>query len=83
MPRYVKGAKIAFLDFSLQKAKMHLGIQVIVDDPDKLEAIRKEYVEFAFVFYGYLLQGGGDNTTTHREDSGSGRECGADNGWNR
>ena len=40
MPRIVKNAKIACLDFSLQKAKMKMGIQVLVDDPEKLEAIR-------------------------------------------
>lgn len=41
MPKYVKNAKIAMLDFSLQKAKMNLGVHVLVDDPDKLEAIRE------------------------------------------
>ncbi|GMS85383.1 hypothetical protein PENTCL1PPCAC_7558, partial [Pristionchus entomophagus] len=42
MPLQIKDAKIACLDFSLQKAKMHLGISVVVDDPVKLEAIRRE-----------------------------------------
>ena len=41
MPKKVKNAKIACLDFSLQKAKMHLGVSVVVEDPEKLEAIRK------------------------------------------
>lgn len=41
MPKQVKNAKIALLDFSLQKAKMHLGVQVLIDDPEKLEAIRE------------------------------------------
>ncbi|CAL8086666.1 unnamed protein product [Calicophoron daubneyi] len=40
MPRSIKKAKIAFLDFSLQKVKMKLGVQVVVSDPDQLEAIR-------------------------------------------
>ena len=40
MPRSVKNAKIACLDFSLQKAKMKMGVQVLVDDPDQLDAIR-------------------------------------------
>jgi len=40
MPRVVKNAKIACLDFSLQKAKMKMGIQVLVSDPDQLEKIR-------------------------------------------
>ncbi|CAB3403972.1 unnamed protein product [Caenorhabditis bovis] len=42
MPLRVQKAKIACLDFSLQKAKMHLGISVVVEDPAKLEAIRRE-----------------------------------------
>jgi T-complex protein 1 subunit alpha len=41
MPRSVKNAKIACLDFSLQKAKMKMGVQVLVDDPDQLDAIRE------------------------------------------
>ena len=41
MPREVPGAKIACLDFSLQKAKMQLGVQVVIDDPEKLGAIRE------------------------------------------
>jgi len=40
MPRTVKNAKIACLDFSLQKAKMKMGVQVLVSDPEKLEKIR-------------------------------------------
>ncbi|XP_064652622.1 T-complex protein 1 subunit alpha-like [Lineus longissimus] len=40
MPKRITNAKIACLDFSLQKAKMKLGVQVIVSDPSKLEAIR-------------------------------------------
>ncbi len=40
MPKKITGAKIACLDFSLQKAKMKLGVQVLVEDPEKLEAIR-------------------------------------------
>ncbi|KAI6184354.1 CCT-alpha [Aphelenchoides bicaudatus] len=45
MPRKVVGAKIACLDFSLQRQKMHLGISVVVDDPTKLEAIRREEMD--------------------------------------
>lgn len=42
MPRKVMNAKIACLDFDLRKARMHLGVSVVVDDPAKLEAIRRE-----------------------------------------
>ena len=41
MPKEVSKAKIACLDFSLQKSKMHLGVSVVVDDPEKLEALDK------------------------------------------
>lgn len=41
MHKKVTNAKIACLDFSLQKAKMKLGVQVLVTDPEKLEAIRQ------------------------------------------
>ena len=40
MPKKIEKAKIAFLDFSLQKAKMKLGVSVVIDDPDQLAAIR-------------------------------------------
>jgi len=40
MPKKVANAKIACLDFSLQKAKMHLGVQVLIENPEKLDAIR-------------------------------------------
>ena len=45
MPKEINKAKIACLDFSLQKAKMQLGVSVVIDDPEKLEAIRKRYIE--------------------------------------
>lgn len=41
MPKCIKNAKIACIDFSLQKSKMKMGIQVVVDDPSKLEAVRQ------------------------------------------
>jgi T-complex protein 1 subunit alpha len=41
MPKKIEKAKIACLDFSLQKAKMKMGVQVLVTDPEKLEAIRQ------------------------------------------
>jgi len=40
MPRSVKNAKIACLDFSLQKSKMKMGVQVLVTDPEELDKIR-------------------------------------------
>ena len=40
MPRVVTNAKIACLDFSLQKVKMKLGVQLLVSDPDQLDKMR-------------------------------------------
>lgn len=40
MPKKILNAKIACLDFSLQKTKMKMGVQVLINDPDKLESIR-------------------------------------------
>uniref|UniRef100_A0A1B6C7B4 T-complex protein 1 subunit alpha n=1 Tax=Clastoptera arizonana TaxID=38151 RepID=A0A1B6C7B4_9HEMI len=45
MPKKITNAKIACLDFSLQKAKMKLGVQVLITDPEKLDAIRKRELD--------------------------------------
>ncbi len=37
----VVNAKIACLDMNLMKARMHLGVNIVIDDPDKLEDIRR------------------------------------------
>ena len=44
MPKTLNKAKIACLDFSLQKAKMKLGVSVVIDDPEKLMGIRERWV---------------------------------------
>ena len=44
MPKEVTKAKIACLNFSLQKMKLPLGISVVVQDPEKLQAIRDRCV---------------------------------------
>ena len=41
MPIRVAPAKIACLDFNLQKTKMQMGVQVLVSDPRELEKIRE------------------------------------------
>ncbi|XP_010629371.2 T-complex protein 1 subunit alpha-like [Fukomys damarensis] len=41
MPKRIVNAKIACLDFSLQKTKMKLGVQVLIIDPEKLDQIRQ------------------------------------------
>ena len=44
MKKRITGAKIACLDINLQKARMQLGVQILVDSPEQLEDIRKRCV---------------------------------------
>ncbi|XP_012271472.1 T-complex protein 1 subunit alpha [Orussus abietinus] len=41
MVKKITNAKIACLDFPLQKAKMKLGVEVLITDPEKLEGVRQ------------------------------------------
>lgn len=41
MPKVINGVKVACLDMNLQKARMHMGIQIVVTDPKELEKIRE------------------------------------------
>lgn len=50
MPKRIVNAKIACLDFSLQKTKMKLGVQVVITDPEKLDQIRQRYSIKTFFF---------------------------------
>lgn len=45
MKTRITNAKIACLDINLQKARMQLGVQILVENPDQLEDIRKRYVD--------------------------------------
>ena len=40
MPKRVTNVKIACLDMNLQKARMMMGVQVLVNDPSELEKVR-------------------------------------------
>lgn len=40
MPTKITKAKLALVDFNLNKFRMTLGVQVLVDDPKNLEKIR-------------------------------------------
>ncbi|KAJ7632462.1 chaperonin Cpn60/TCP-1 family [Roridomyces roridus] len=41
MKKRITNAKIACLDINLQKQRMQLGVQILVEDPNQLEEIRK------------------------------------------
>ncbi|CAF1146833.1 unnamed protein product, partial [Didymodactylos carnosus] len=58
MVKRVVNAKIACLDFSLQKARMKLGVQIVVEDPEKLEAIRRRETDIAKERVAKLLNAG-------------------------
>ncbi|KAF7987497.1 hypothetical protein HCN44_003259 [Aphidius gifuensis] len=45
MPKKIVNAKIAILDFSLQKTKMKLGVEVLINDPEKLEGVRQREID--------------------------------------
>lgn len=42
MPSQIKKAKIACIDFNLNKFRLQMGIQVLVNDPKNLEKIRQK-----------------------------------------
>lgn len=45
MPCSIENAKIACLDFNLNKFRMKMGVQVLVDDPKNLEKIRQRELD--------------------------------------
>ncbi|KAI9292045.1 T-complex protein 1 subunit alpha [Neoconidiobolus thromboides FSU 785] len=45
LPKRIQNAKIACLDINLQKARMHLGVNIVVENPDNLEDIRRREIE--------------------------------------
>mgnify|MGYP006289832485 CR=1 FL=1 len=44
MPRIVKNAKIALLDINLNRQKMKMGVQFLINDPNKLSGVQERYV---------------------------------------
>lgn len=50
MVKKVTNAKIACIDFGLMKARMKLGVQIVVDDPNKLDAIRERLIFYLITF---------------------------------
>jgi T-complex protein 1 subunit alpha len=45
MPIKVENAKIACVDFNLNKFRLQMGVQVLVQDPDNLEKIRQKEMD--------------------------------------
>ncbi|KAI0220230.1 T-complex protein 1 subunit alpha [Lamellibrachia satsuma] len=45
MTKKISGAKIACLDFGLMKAKMKMGVQILLETPEKLDGIRQREMD--------------------------------------
>lgn len=54
----IPNAKIACLDINLMKTRMALGVHVIVDDPEQLEAIRKREYDITIERVRKILNAG-------------------------
>ncbi|KAG9087175.1 T-complex protein 1 subunit alpha [Ceratobasidium sp. UAMH 11750] len=58
MKTRITNAKIACLDINLQKARMQMGIQILVDNPEQLEDIRKRQSEITLERVRKILASG-------------------------
>ncbi|CAK5277469.1 unnamed protein product, partial [Mycena citricolor] len=58
MKKRITNAKIACLDINLQKQRMQLGVQILVDDPNQLEDIRKREAEITLERIRKILAAG-------------------------
>lgn len=45
MPTHVENAKIACIDFNLNRYRLQMGVQVLVQDPQQLEMIRQREMD--------------------------------------
>ena len=66
MPRRVTGARIALLDFNLQRHRMALGVQITVTDPAKLEAIRAREADITKEKIGKIIGAGANVILTSK-----------------
>ncbi|KAM3403140.1 hypothetical protein ACQJBY_006728 [Aegilops geniculata] len=64
MPTKVMAAKIACLDFNLQKTKMQMGVQVLVSDTRELEKIRQRESDIAKERIEKILKAGANVVLT-------------------
>ncbi|PON61180.1 T-complex protein 1, alpha subunit [Parasponia andersonii] len=64
MPIRVSPARIACIDFNLQKTKMQMGVQVLVTDPRELEKIRQREADMTKERIEKLLKAGANVVLT-------------------
>lgn len=58
MKPHIKNASIACLDVSLQRVRLNMGVSIVIDDPEKLEAIRKREVTITIERLKSILKSG-------------------------
>lgn len=58
------GARIACLDINLQKARMNLGVQIKINDPEQLEAIRQREIGIVTEQIDRILKAGANVVLT-------------------
>merc|ERR1712226_176825 len=66
MPKKVENAKIAFLDFNLMKYKLKMGVHVIVNDPEKLQAIKQREADVTKERIQKILDAGANTMAVRR-----------------
>ncbi|GAA0167444.1 chaperonin [Lithospermum erythrorhizon] len=66
MPLRVSPARIACLDFNLQKTKMQMGVQVLVTDPRELEKIRQREADMTKERIEKILKAGANVVLTSK-----------------
>lgn len=64
MPTRVSPARIACLDMNLQKARLQMGVQVLVTDPKELEAIRQREFDITKERIAKILDAGANVVLT-------------------
>lgn len=64
MVKKVRGARIAILDMNLQKMRMHMGVTIQIEDPDKIEAIRKRESDIVMERINKILAAGANVVLT-------------------
>ena len=58
MPRRVTNCKIALLDMDLRKARMRMGVQILISDPNKLEEVRQRELDITKERINKVLEAG-------------------------
>ena len=58
MPKRMENAKIACVDFNLNKFRMQMGVQVLVKDPDNLDKIRQREMDICKERCQKIIEGG-------------------------